>query len=122
MTEKTKSTVKHERSQKIDAWSIAIASSWVNLFIFSVFRSSGVLYKIFQQEFHATPKQASWPTTLSSSIGAISCLPAGFLAHYFTIRTIVSTGIITVALSVVICFWTTSMNVIIVSLGILQGN
>lgn len=103
------------------SWIIAIACLWINLFIFAVFRSNGVLYKALQKEYNATHELASWPITLSSSIASISCLPSGFLSHYFTIRTIVSTGIIITSSSIAICYITNSLNLIILSIGIVQG-
>ena len=118
--EPTRST--SNTDNKPGSWLIALACSWVNLFIFAIFRSNGVLYKALQSQFGASRAQASWPITLASSIAAIFCLPAGFLSHFFTVRAIVSFGIILTSASVAFCYFANSIDLVILSIGVSQGN
>lgn len=106
---------------QIRPWIIAFSCFWVNLFIFAMFRSGGVLYLELTRTFNCTHSQASWPITLAGAITSITCLPAGFLAHYFAVRTIVTSGTVIVFLSISTCFLIKSINVLIVVLGLFQG-
>ena len=120
--ESTKSIQSTGGGNKPGSWTIALACSWVNLFIFAIFRSSGVLYQALRVHFKATHAQAAWPITLASSISAIFCLPAGFLSHYFTVRAIVSSGVALTAASVAVCYFANSVDLVILSIGVSQGN
>ena len=104
------------------AWTVALACSWINLFVFAVFRSAGVLYMALVRTFGCSHAEAAWPITLASAVASITCLPAGFLSHYFAVRTIVSCGILITSFSIAICFFTNSITSIILFLGTTQGN
>ena len=105
----------------LQPWIIAFACFWINLFMFAVFRSGGVLYLALTRTLNCTYSQASWPITLAGAIASITCLPAGFLSHYFTVRTIVTTGTFIVFFSISSCFYVTSIRVMITVLGVFQG-
>ena len=102
-------------------WIIAFSCFWINLFMFAVFRSGGVLYLALTRTLNCTHSQASWPITLAGATASITCLPAGFLSHYFTVRTIVTIGTVIVFLSISSCFFITSISVMIIVLGVMQG-
>ena len=107
--------------KELRPWIIAFACFWINLFMFAVFRSGGVLYLALTRTLNCTYSQASWPITLAGAIASITCLPAGFLSHYFTVRTIVTTGTFIVFISISSCFYVTSISVMITVLGVFQG-
>jgi len=106
---------------KPGAWVIASSCFWINLFLFSVFRSSGVLYLALISTIGCSYEEASWPITVSSGVAAIACLPAGFLNHYIPLRFIVMIGICITSLSILTCFFVSSLPYIILLLGVLQG-
>lgn len=103
-------------------WVIAGSCSLINFFVFSIFRSAGVLYLALITTFNCSREEASWPVTLASGISAIVCLPAGFLSHYFAIRSIVVAGILVSSLGIGVCIFANSIAFIILFLGIVQGN
>jgi hypothetical protein len=109
---------------KSSGWVIAASCSWINFFLFSIFRSAGVLYLalITTEDLKCSYEEASWPITLASGVGAISCLPAGFLNHYLPVKPIVMTGICITSFSISICYFATSLSFITFFLGTIQGN
>lgn len=108
--------------KQVRPWLIAFSCFWINLFMFAVFRSGGVLYLALTRTLNCTHSQASWPITLAGAVASITCLPAGFLSHYFTVRAIVTSGTLIVFLSISSCFFIKSISVMIIVLGVLQGN
>jgi hypothetical protein len=106
---------------QLQAWIIALSCSWINLFVFGVFRSAGVLFMALVRTFGCTHAEAAWPITLASGVASMTCLPAGFLSHYFAIRTIVCCGILVTSFSIAICFFSESLAFTIIFLGLGQG-
>jgi len=102
-------------------WVIAFSCFWINAFIFGVFRSAGVLYLAFVATYHCTYREASWPISLAGSVASITGIAAGFLSHYFHIRTLVFVGVLTCSLATSICYFANDIVFIIVSLGFIQG-
>ena len=107
--------------RKPRAWLVALSCCWVNLFVYAVFRSAGVLYMALVRKFGCSPAQAAWPITLASGVASIACLPAGFLSHYFSVRSLVSAGILLTACSISACFFADSLASVVLCLGLAQG-
>lgn len=103
------------------SWVVAGSCFWINLFVFALFRSSGVLYIVLLREFNCSPSQASWPITLAGAVASLVCLPAGFLYHYLTIRAIVTCGSFIVFISTCSCYYVSSIIPTILLLGVFQG-
>lgn len=106
---------------KSRSWIIAWSCCWINLFIFAVFRSAGVLYMALIQSLGCSYSDASWPISLAGGIASITCLPAGFMSHYFTVRSIVSIGIVVTSFGISICYFVSNIKLIIIFLGVIQG-
>ena len=105
-------------------WIIAISCCWINFFIFSLFRSAGVLYMALVHSMDVSYADASWPISLAGGIASITCLPAGFMSHYFTIRSIVTVGITVTSFGIAICYMlhaSSGIGLVIFFLGIVQG-
>jgi hypothetical protein len=102
-------------------WVIAFSCFWINAFIFGVFRSAGVLYLAFVTTFGCTYQVASWPISLAGSIASITGIAAGFLNHYFYIRTLVFLGVFISSLAISVSYFAKNIIFIIISLGIIQG-
>ena len=100
---------------------VAVSCFWINLFVFAVFRSAGVLYMALVHSFDCSHAEAAWPVTLASGVASLACLPAGFLSHYLTVRTIVSIGILLTSSSIAVCFCLTSFSSLVLFLGVFQG-
>lgn len=104
------------------SWIIAFSCCWINIFLFGVFRSAGVLYRAFVNTYNCTYQEASWPISLAGSVASITGIAAGFLTHYFNIRTLVFFGILITSIAISACYFADTIIFIIVSLGIIQGN
>jgi hypothetical protein len=102
-------------------WIIAFSCCWINAFIFGVFRSAGVLYLAFVTTFDCTYREASWPISLAGSIASITGIAAGFLTHYFYIRTLVFLGVFISSFAISLCYFAKNIIFIIISLGFIQG-
>ncbi|RWS25666.1 monocarboxylate transporter 12-like protein [Leptotrombidium deliense] len=111
------------RKEHRDRWSWVIAFSccWINIFIFGVFRSFGVLYLAVMSTFRCSQELASWPFTLASGVASLSALPSAFLTHYYSIRSISFFGVFICSFAISICFFASDVYFIIVFLGIIQG-
>lgn len=103
-------------------WTVVFACCWINIAIFSVMSSSGVVYLAIMKTFDgSTSSDASWQTTLISSIAAIVSLPAGFLTHYFSGKSIAAIGVLIISSAKVLCYFATSIFMINFLLGFVQG-
>jgi len=115
--------IEHEHKKwSTRRWSVAIACSCINFFIFSVFRSASVIYVALKDELNCSNAEASWPVTLASGVAALSCLGSGFLSHYFEKQRIVFTGIVVTSFAIAICYFANGLAFVIVFLGVVQGN
>ncbi|XP_054156856.1 uncharacterized protein LOC128955232 [Oppia nitens] len=111
----------NNNNHKYWKWIIAFACSWINVFIFGLFRSMGLLYDAFIDEYRCSHMQASWPVSLIGSVASITGIAAGFLAHYYQIRTLVSAGILVSSLAISVCFLAANIVQITIFLGVIQG-
>lgn len=105
----------------INKWLIAFACGWINLFIFSVFRSSGLVYVKVLELFDCTYQQAAYSVSLVGSVASTTGIASGFLTHYFTPRSLIVIGILICSSSVSITYLASSIHFVIISVGILQG-
>lgn len=104
----------------IQPYLVVIGTMWVNICNFAVLRSSSVLYVALMEEYNCTYNEATWPFTLIGGVGSLVTVLAGFLAHYLSIRLVVSGGILLNAISVALSSRAVTINQIIY-LGALQG-
>ncbi|KAH9415720.1 hypothetical protein DERP_000211 [Dermatophagoides pteronyssinus] len=105
----------------INRWLIAFACGWVNLFIFSVFRSSGLVYVKILELFDCSYQQAAYSVSLVGSVASTTGIASGFLTHYFTPRSLIMIGILICSASISLTYWANSIHFVIISVGILQG-
>lgn len=105
----------------MNRWVVAFACAWINLFIFAVFRSAGVLYLSIVETFNCSYQQAAWPVSLAGSVASITGLAAGLLAHYFAMRTLVILGVTICSVSLVATHFADSVHFVVVSVGLVQG-
>ncbi|KPM02421.1 monocarboxylate transporter 12-like protein [Sarcoptes scabiei] len=102
-------------------WLVAFCCAWINLFIFAVLRSSGLIYVQLIELFRSTHQQAAYSVSLIGSVASTTGLASAFLSHYFTPQTLIISGIILCSFSVSITAAAKSIYHVIVTLGILQG-
>ena len=106
----------------VKRWAIVLACCWINIAVFAMFKSSGVLYLAILQTFEgSTSAEASWQITLINSVSAMASLPAGFLTHYLEIRSIVSAGVIVTSTAITACYFASSISTLNLLLGFVQG-
>ncbi|KAI1295876.1 Monocarboxylate transporter 12 [Halotydeus destructor] len=108
-------------SSAVRKWLLPIGCAWINFFLYSVFRSAGVLFVAIERTFECSREEASWPMTLASGVAAITCLVSGFLSHYMQKWIIAVLGILVTSLGVVMCYFGHTLTIVSISLGVVQG-
>lgn len=102
-------------------WLIAFACAWVNLFIFSVFRSAGILYLALIKQFNSTHQQAAWPVSLAGSVASTTGIMSSLLSHYFQARTLVVFGVIICSISIASTYLADTIYFVTICIGLIQG-
>lgn len=106
----------------VKRWTIVLACCWINIAVFAMFKSSGVLYLAILETFEgSTSSEASWQITLINSVSAIASLPAGLMTHYLEIRSIVSAGVIVTSTAISASYFASSISTLNLLLGFFQG-
>ncbi|XP_064466153.1 monocarboxylate transporter 9-like isoform X2 [Ornithodoros turicata] len=94
---------------------------WINLFIFGLFRSGGVIYVALVETFGSSHEIAAWPISLA---GATLCMigpVASGLIRVLSIRVIVTIGVFVTFLSASLCYLAEDVITILILIGILYG-
>ena len=105
----------------MNRWVVAFACAWINLFIFAVFRSAGVLYLSIVSTFGCSYQQAAWPVSLAGSVASLIGLAAGLLAHYFPLRLLIIVGVGLCSASLAATYFAASVQTVVLTVGLLQG-
>lgn len=105
----------------MNRWVVAFACAWINLFIFAVFRSAGVLYLSIVSTFGCSYQQAAWPVSLAGSVASLTGLAAGLLAHYFPLRLLIIVGVGLCSASLAATYFAASVQTVVITVGLLQG-
>lgn len=100
---------------------IAFACAWINIFIFSIFRSAGVVYVELTDHYKCTYQQAAWSMSLAGSVASITGIFSGFLTHYFQVRWIILVGGLICSGSVMSTYYATSIEHVTIAIGLGQG-
>ncbi|KAG8197560.1 hypothetical protein JTE90_021291 [Oedothorax gibbosus] len=103
------------------SWCIAFACFWLSFLTVGLHRSAGIIYVAVVQVFEVSREQASWPFSLCGSLMCLLGPLAGFLTHYFSIRSILVSGIVISAVAVAACFFTPSLTYLIIFFGLFRG-
>lgn len=105
----------------VNRWLVAFACAWINLFIFAVFRSAGVLYLSIIETFQCTYQQSAWPVSMAGSVASLTGLAAGFLSHHFSIRALAILGVFICSISLMVTYFATSIEFVTLTVGLVQG-
>ncbi|GFX72529.1 MFS domain-containing protein [Trichonephila clavipes] len=103
------------------SWVIAFACFWLSFLTVGLHRSSGIIYVAVVEVFGVSREQASWPFSLCGSLMCLLGPLAGFLTHYFSIRSILVSGVIISAVAIIACFFTPSLMFLIIFFGLFRG-
>ncbi|XP_067143932.1 monocarboxylate transporter 13-like [Centruroides vittatus] len=99
-------------------WVVAFSAFWINMFMFGVLRSAGVFYVALMSMFHCTPSEAAWPVSLVPTTMCIMGPLAGILNHFFSVRIIVSFGILFGTICISVCYFATDVFQITILFGL----
>lgn len=105
----------------IHSWMTAAACALATFFGVGGRRSAGFLYVSILDTFHTTRSQASWPVVLMGGVLLLAGLISGPLAHKFTARPVALVGGFISALGLMLCFFATSIQYLVVTLGIVHA-
>ena len=103
------------------AWLVAVSNCWINFSIYALYRSYGVLFIAFKDNYNVAHQTAAWPFTLFCSIYHLIGPIVGHLSHYYSLRSLQITGVIIASIGVISCTFVTSFINIIILLGVVQG-
>ncbi|RWS05418.1 Monocarboxylate transporter 12-like protein [Dinothrombium tinctorium] len=112
------------RNGEIDstrAWLVAFGSSWVNFCVFCIWRSYGVFYVAFMENFRVNHQKAAWPFTLCCATYHLIGPIVGFLNHKFSCRTLQVFGCVFASLGVLLNAFVDQFIFVILFIGALQG-
>ncbi|GBN08861.1 hypothetical protein AVEN_60842-1 [Araneus ventricosus] len=113
--------VVERKRETLYSWLIAFACFWLSFLTVGLHRSSGIIYVAVVQVFNVSREQASWPFSLCGSLMCLLGPLAGFLTHYFSIRSILVSGIAISAVAIAVCFFTPTLMYLIIFFGLFRG-
>ncbi|XP_035213902.1 monocarboxylate transporter 9-like [Stegodyphus dumicola] len=118
--ENTPAVVERKR-EPLYSWCIAFACFWLSFLTVGLHRSAGVIYVSVIHVFNISREQATWPFSLCGSLMCLLGPLAGFLTHYFSIRSILVSGVLVSAVAIAACFFTPSLMYLIIFFGLFRG-
>ncbi|XP_042907875.1 monocarboxylate transporter 9 [Parasteatoda tepidariorum] len=113
-------TINVER-EPLYSWFIAFACFWLSFLTVGLHRSAGIIYVSVVQVYNISREQAIWPFSLCGSLMCLLGPLAGFLTHYFSIRSILVSGVLVSAVAIAACFFTPSLMFLIIFFGLFRG-
>ncbi|XP_054706971.1 monocarboxylate transporter 9-like [Uloborus diversus] len=113
--------VVERQKEPLYSWCIAFACFWLSFLTVGLHRSAGIIYVSVVQVFDISREQAIWPLSLCGSLMCLLGPLAGFLTHYFSIRSILVSGVIISAVAIAACFFTPSLIYLIIFFGLFRG-
>ncbi|KAG7167254.1 uncharacterized protein LOC121868597 [Homarus americanus] len=103
-------------------WVVAFSACFINMWIVGFMKSYGVLYVEIRSAFpEASAYHTSWVPSLLSTVGLITAPVTGTLCRRFTSRKVSVVGGLMCFLGLVLGSISTTMNQLILSLGLLTG-
>ncbi|XP_064474329.1 monocarboxylate transporter 12-like [Ornithodoros turicata] len=99
--------VSKQRPELVDSrhsWIVALACSWVQIWISLIYRSAGVFLVSMVATFEIPRQQASWPLVINLSCNCIMAVFSGFLLRWTDSRFVAVSGCIIASLSIMACF------------------
>ncbi|KAK4314823.1 hypothetical protein Pmani_013916 [Petrolisthes manimaculis] len=103
-------------------WVIAITACFINMWIVGFIKSYGVLYVEIRNAFpKASTYHVSWLPSLLSTVGLLIAPVTGCLCRRFTSRKVSFFGGLLCSLGLVLASVATTMNQLILSIGLLTG-
>ncbi|XP_054721673.1 monocarboxylate transporter 9-like [Uloborus diversus] len=103
------------------SWVVAFAACFNSLILAGIFRTGGVLFVAFINNFGVTREEASWPMVLCISVLNLTGPFAGILGQKYGVRPITIIGAVIGTIGISGCFFTTSLSVINILFGIVFG-
>ncbi|GIY11842.1 MFS domain-containing protein [Caerostris darwini] len=113
--------VVERKRESFYSWCIAFACFWLSFLTVGLHRSSGIIYVAVVQVFNVSREQASWPFSLCGSLMCLLGPLAGFLTHYFSIRSILVSGVAISAVAIALCFFTPTLMYLVIFFGLFRG-
>lgn len=111
----------HRQVESKYAWLVAISNCWINFSIYALYRSYGVLFVAFKENYNVGHQLAAWPFTLFCSVYHLVGPIVGHLSHYYSLRSLQMSGCIIASIGVICCTLVSSFTGIIILLGVVQG-
>ncbi|KAK8768234.1 hypothetical protein V5799_015302 [Amblyomma americanum] len=104
-----------------DATKISVACSLSTFFGVAARRSAGFLYVAILHTYNATRSEAAWAVIIMTGIISLAGLISGPIAHKYTARPVTLVGGFIAALGLMLCYFATRIEHLIMSLGILHA-
>lgn len=118
---KERSTMPRHGPDSVHSWMTAVACSLSTFFGVAARRSAGFLYVAILHTFQASRSEAAWAVIIMTGIISLAGLISGPMAHKYTARPVAITGGVIAALGLMLCFFATRIEHLIMSLGILHA-
>nr|XP_037277254.1 uncharacterized protein LOC119170247 [Rhipicephalus microplus] len=103
------------------SWLVAVGCCWVNVFSFTMIRSTAVVYVSIIETFKTTREEAAWPVTLAVTCYFTAALIAGILARRVVVWKITFTACLVAAIAVSLCFFATGVTYLALLYGVVYG-
>ncbi|XP_022699850.1 monocarboxylate transporter 12-B-like isoform X2 [Varroa jacobsoni] len=94
---------------------------FINFCLFGIIRSGALLYVALIETFECSHELAAWPLTLAGSSICLIGPIAGLLEKIMSIRAIVTWGVLTAAISSILCYFAYNVTIFILLIGGLYG-
>lgn len=104
------------------SWIVAIGSCWVNFCIYGLWRSYGILYVGFMERYGINHQNASTPFLYACAIYHLIGPIVGILSYKYSLRSLQLIGVLLAAFGVGMVKLSTNFTMVIVGVGIIQGN